>query len=124
LFNNDKQINLILANLPEIKRKPVGVIGAGSFGTAIANLLAVNMDVYIFSRKEQVVQNINSTHHHLNIALSPRITATTNLQKIAEEAILLFLIVPSANFRNMMQNLAPFLKPSHILIHGTKGLEV
>ena len=37
---------------------PVGVIGAGSFGTAIANLLAYNTDVLIYSRKQEVVDAI------------------------------------------------------------------
>jgi len=113
-----------LADLPEIKRKPVGVIGAGSFGTAIANLLAINAEVLLFSRQEDLVQKINNTHHHLGVDFSSRIRATTNLQEIAEAATLIFLIVPSANFRVMIRSLAPFLKPSHILIHGTKGFDL
>lgn len=113
-----------MADLPEIKRKPVGVIGAGSFGTAIANLLAINTEVLLFSRKEEVVQKINNTRNHLTVDLSPRITATSDLQQVANAATLIFLIVPSANFRNMMRSLAPFLKPSHILIHGTKGFDL
>ena len=44
---------------------PVGVIGAGYFGTAVANLLAHNTDVLLYSRRESVVNEINTNHRHL-----------------------------------------------------------
>ncbi len=102
----------------------MGVIGAGSFGTAISNLLAYNVDVLLYSRKPELVEQINETHEHFGIKLSPRIRATNSLQEIAETCSLIFPIVPSTNFRSMMQDLSPYLKPSHLLIHGTKGLDV
>ncbi|MEY3248491.1 MAG: hypothetical protein RL742_534, partial [Bacteroidota bacterium] len=43
---------------------PVGVIGAGSFGTAVANLLAHNSEVLLFSRKPETVRQINSDRRH------------------------------------------------------------
>jgi glycerol-3-phosphate dehydrogenase (NAD(P)+) len=104
--------------------KIVGVIGAGSFGTAIANLLAANTDVLIYSRNPEVVEAINQDHFHLGITLSPRIQATSDLQLIANNCRLLFPIVPSDNFRAMMKALSPFLHPYHILIHGTKGFDL
>jgi len=106
------------------KRKPVGVIGAGSFGTAIANLLSINTEVLLFSRKAHLVEKINTEHKNLGVSLSPQITATNDLQLIAESSTLIFLIVPSANFRSMMRDLSHFLKPYHILIHGTKGFDL
>lgn len=104
--------------------KPVGVIGAGSFGTAIANLLAHNVDVLMYSRNPEVVHAINNTHHNFEVDLSPRIRATLDIQEVAEQCTLIFPVVPSANFRRMMQHVGPFLRPYHILIHGTKGLDV
>ena len=104
-------------------KKPVGVIGAGSFGTAIANLLAYNVDVRLYSRNNDLVKKMNATHKNLEVDLSKRIVATNNLQSIAEECDLIFPIVPSGNFRKMMKELGPFLKPYHILIHGTKGFD-
>ena len=38
----------------------VGVIGAGSFGTAIANLLAYNREVLLYSRQSELVNSINT----------------------------------------------------------------
>lgn len=101
----------------------VGVIGAGSFGTAIANLLALNVDVLLYSRQKALVQQINEQHRHFDLDLSPRIRATNNLQEVAESCSLIFPIVPSNNFRSMMRDLSPFLRPYHVLIHGTKGLD-
>lgn len=103
---------------------PVGVLGAGSFGTAIANLLALNADVLLFSRKPEIVQAINQTQTHLGVNLSPRIRATGDLEELAKRCILIYPIVPSNSFREMVQSLAPYLRPHHIVIHGTKGLDI
>lgn len=109
--------------MPE-EQKPVGIIGAGSFGTAIANLLAYNTEVLLYSRKPDLVRTINNTHHHFGLDLSTRIRATNELQEIADKCTLIFPIVPSNNFREMIQQLSPFLRPYHLLIHGTKGFDL
>lgn len=108
----------------EEKIQTVGVIGAGSFGTAIANLLAHNVDVLLYSRKQDLVNKINETHHHYNVDLSPRIVATNDLSEVAQKCTLIFPVVPSTNFRDMIKDLAPYLKPYHLLIHGTKGFDL
>lgn len=102
----------------------VGVIGAGSFGTAISNLLAYNVDVLLYSRHEDVARKINATHRNFGVDLSPRICVITDLERLADRCRLIFPIVPSGNFRSMMQQLGPHLRPSHLLIHGTKGFAI
>ena len=104
--------------------KPVGIIGAGSFGTAIAQILAENIDVIIYVRQADVASQINSTHKNLGVDLLPNIKATTDIQFLAEQCTLIFPIVPSVNFREMIQSISPFLRPYHILIHGTKGMDI
>ncbi|MBK8923677.1 MAG: NAD(P)H-dependent glycerol-3-phosphate dehydrogenase [Saprospirales bacterium] len=104
--------------------QPVGVIGAGSFGTTVANMLACNAEVLLFSRKTATVEEINRTHRHLGADLSHRIIATSDLSELARHCTLLFPIVPSTSFRRMMQALGPFLRPQHIVIHGTKGFDL
>lgn len=101
----------------------VGVIGAGSFGTALAMLLAENRNVLIFARTEDEADNINN-HENSSPSIQDNITATTSLEKVANECMLLFPSVPSANFRQMMRELAPHVSPSHIIIHGTKGFDI
>jgi glycerol-3-phosphate dehydrogenase (NAD(P)+) len=103
---------------------PVGVIGAGSFGTAIANLLAQNAEVLLFSRKQQTVDSINSTRTHLGVDIAPRVTAINDLQELAQRCTLIMPILPSNSFRSMIQALSPYLRPHHIVIHGTKGFDL
>ena len=101
----------------EEKNEIVGVIGAGSFGTAISNLLSYNVDVLLYSRRPELVNKINSDHRHFNLKLSKRVRATNDLKEIADNCNLIFPIVPSTGFRGMIKKLAPFLRPYHILIH-------
>ncbi len=101
-----------------------GVIGAGSFGTAIANLLAINGDVLLFSRRPEVVEAIRATGRHMDVALSPRITATNDPAEIAKRCNLIIPIVPSNAFRRTIQTFAPHLGPHHLIIHGTKGFDL
>ncbi|MEM1322254.1 MAG: NAD(P)H-dependent glycerol-3-phosphate dehydrogenase [Bacteroidota bacterium] len=103
---------------------PVGVIGAGSFGTAIANLLAYNVNVLLYSRNKDLVEKINNEHENLGRPLSPNVRATNDLEEVARRCTLIFPIVPSTNFRSMMKDLSPYLRPYHLLIHGTKGLDL
>jgi glycerol-3-phosphate dehydrogenase (NAD(P)+) len=106
-------------------KKPVGIIGAGSFGVAVAKLLSQNTDVLMYSRKQEVVDAINNEHFHYNNHLDPlRIRATNNPKEICDNCQLIFPIVPSSNFRTMMKSFAPFLKPYHFMIHGTKGFDL
>lgn len=112
-----------MSNKTDATIETVGVIGAGSFGTAIANLLSYNVNVLLYSRQEKLVHKINTEKKHLNLDLSPKVKATNDLQEVAENCNVIFPIVPSDNFRDMMRNLSPFLRPYHILIHGTKGFD-
>ncbi|MDZ7607585.1 MAG: NAD(P)H-dependent glycerol-3-phosphate dehydrogenase [Cyclobacteriaceae bacterium] len=104
--------------------KPVGVIGAGSFGSAIANILAKNSDVLLYSRKPEVVQQIADSGTLLGQQLNERIEATSDIQYLASHCDVIFPIVPSDSFPQMVDELSPFIKPYHMLIHGTKGLFV
>lgn len=103
--------------------KPVAVIGAGSFGTVIADLLSNNTDVLIFSRRQEVIDTINTTHMHYGIKLSERVVATGDLEKLVKTCDVLFPVVPSTAFRRTMRSIASYVQPSHIIIHGTKGLD-
>lgn len=104
--------------------KPVGVIGGGSFGTAIAMLLSYNSDVIMYARKPEVAEAINQGMPRHGVQLSPRVRATTDPAELAEQCQVLFPVVPSGAFRGMMRTLAPHLHPYHIIIHATKGFDL
>lgn len=102
----------------------VGVIGAGKFGTTVSSLISKNADVLLYTRKPNRVQSINQDHKNGDISLPDNIEATSSLERLAKECTLILPIVPSMNFRDMMKSISPLLTPEHILIHGTKGLDV
>lgn len=102
----------------------IGVIGAGSFGTAVSNLIAEKNEVLLYVRDKNKAELIDKSRVSSNQKLSSNITITNDLSEVASRCNTIFPIIPSANFRVLMQQLAPFLRPYHILIHGTKGLDV
>jgi glycerol-3-phosphate dehydrogenase (NAD(P)+) len=102
----------------------VGVIGAGSFGCAVANILAENVTVLLYARTEKLVNQIQQEQQARTISLHENVKGTGDLELVANSCNVIFPVVPSSNFRSMINDLSPFLKPYHILIHGTKGFEV
>lgn len=104
--------------------KPVGVIGAGNFGSAVANLLAPHRKVLLYARDERTVERIREKKENRGHTIHPNVTATDDLAKVARECEIIFPIVPSPHFRSMMRKLSPHLHPYHILIHGTKGFDI
>jgi glycerol-3-phosphate dehydrogenase (NAD(P)+) len=110
--------------LNSLSEKPVGVIGAGNFGTVIANLLAINRNVLLYARDEKVVHNINHKKENRGHKIHGNVVATHDLREVAEKCDVIFPMVPSQHFRQMMRKLSPFLHPYHVLIHGTKGFDI
>lgn len=104
--------------------KPVGVIGSGSFGTAMANMLSEKKRVLFYTRNPDTLQAIEKSRENKGYRLHPNITPTGDLQYLAESCDIIFPIIPSSGFRKMMQELSPYLHPYHILIHGIKGLDL
>ena len=102
----------------------VGVIGAGSFGTAVSNILAKNVNVLLYARNTETIAEIKKTRTCAGQKLSDRVEITNNLSDLPQNCNVLFPMVPSASFREMVLSLAPHLRPYHMMIHGTKGLHL
>lgn len=102
----------------------VGVFGAGSFGTAVANLLARNTDVLLYARNPSSIQTTPQGKVSAGQRLHERVTVTHELDALPKACNILFPIVPSSSFRSLMKDLAPYLRPYHMMIHGTKGLDL
>lgn len=105
-------------------KKLIGVVGAGSFGTALANLLAENDEVLLYARRQETLDNINHKRENLKQKLHERVQGTSNLKELTEHCDLIFPTVPSAFFREALLQMEPYLRPDHILIHGTKGFHI
>jgi len=104
--------------------RKVGVVGMGSFGAAIANLLSHNSDVLIYSRNTNKVNNFNENRQFKGITFAQCVVATDSLRDIAEACDLIFIVVPSASLRKLMKEFGPMLTPAKIIIHGIKGLDL
>ena len=104
--------------------KHAGVIGAGSFGLAIAKLLSINSDVLLLVRKEETVFQINHEGNYRGVQLNDKVRATTDPGILAQSCRTIFPAIPSDSLRSSMRDIAPYLRPSHFIIHCTKGLDI
>jgi glycerol-3-phosphate dehydrogenase (NAD(P)+) len=106
----------------------MGVVGGGSWGTAIANHMALKgFDVDLWIREEEVYyqikeKGINETFLP-GIKLSNGIRPVQSFEEVSSEKDLLLIVVPSHVFRDISTKLSPSLSPSAPLVLGTKGIE-
>ncbi len=107
----------------------IAVIGAGSWGTPLANLLAgkVGLEVDLWVREKEVFREIRDHHtNHLflpGVQLAPGLKPVLSFQEALHEKQLVLLAVPSHVFREVLEGLEPYLKPNMSLIMATKGIE-
>ncbi|WP_414631783.1 NAD(P)H-dependent glycerol-3-phosphate dehydrogenase [Aneurinibacillus sp. UBA3580] len=111
------------------RMRNVAVIGAGSWGTALATVLAENHEnVSLWARREELAREINETRENKRylpgITLSERIKGDTSLERAVRDKELVVLVVPSHAMRDTVRTLAPHLHKDTILVHATKGLEI
>ncbi len=104
------------------KEKAIGVVGMGSFGRAIANMLAEKNPVVAYVRRAELVEEINSKHTVDGLPVDENIIATQDPAMICKSCDVIFFMVPSSAFQSVTKLFSPFLYPYHIIIHGTKGL--
>ena len=102
----------------------VGVVGGGKFGLALANSLSEDVSVLIYSRRTELIDEINNDHIYKGIKLSKRIKGTTDIEEICGSCQILLPVISSVHFKKVMQKFAPHLSPQHMVIHGTKGFDV
>ncbi len=113
------------------KAPTIGVIGAGSWGTALSRLLAGNgYPVYLWSYEEATADQIRRIRENKNflpgVILPDSITPTTQLEEALHQKDMLILAVPSHFFRGVVQQMIPFLsriKKGCLWISATKGVE-
>ncbi len=108
--------------------KTVGVIGAGAWGTALAQLMAdQGSDVTIWAYETEVVQDINTLHENRiylpGMPLSERLAATSSLEEALTGRDLVLLVCPSHVMRTVMTKAAPYLPTGVPIVSAAKGIE-
>lgn len=106
----------------------VAVMVAGSWGTALASVLADNgSEVFLWSRNEEQVREINEAHTNAKYLpgtlLSERIHATTNMQEALGGAHAAVLSATSSSMREVTGKMRTYLDKDTLLIHAAKGFE-
>lgn len=108
--------------------KKIGIIGAGSWGTALAVVLAKNgHDVIVWSIIEDEIAMLNEKREHVDklpgVKLEENISFITNLEMAITESDMLVLAVPSVFTRSTAKSMAPFVKDNQIIVCVAKGIE-
>ena len=88
----------------------VAVIGAGSWGTALAQVAALNgHEVVLWARRESVASSVNERHHNpdylSDAELSERVSATTDIAEAVRDAQAVLVVTPSVHLRSAAEAL-------------------
>ena len=106
----------------------VSVIGAGSWGTALALLLYKNgHDVTVWSYQEEEVRMLSEKREHVSklpgVKIPEGIFFTADIKEAVEEKDVVVLAVPSIHVRNTAKKINPYVKDGQILVDVAKGIE-
>jgi glycerol-3-phosphate dehydrogenase (NAD(P)+) len=104
------------------------VLGGGSFGTAIANISALNQHrVSLWMRSEKqandIIENRENSRYLPGYKLHENLTPSLSLEQSVSSADYVFVAVPSKAFRAVLEEAVPYLQPHAKLISLTKGIE-
>src|SRR2546423_3849113 len=103
------------------------VIGAGSWGTAVAALAAHNSPTVLWVRRPDLADTIASTHVNReylpDYQLPTALRATSSLEEALDGAEVVVMGVPSHGFRQILDEARPFLAAGAPVVSLTKGVE-
>lgn len=108
--------------------RKVTVVGAGSFGTALATVLAAaGNKVQIWARELEVVASINHDHRNpaylTDLMLPTSITAVSKLENNLKSQELILFATPSHTLREITSKIKPYLTGNELLVTVSKGIE-
>jgi len=110
------------------ENRRAAVLVAGSWGTALASVLANNgFNVMLWTRSEEQASEINEKHTNSKylpgIELSSSLSATTDMRAALSDAEMALFVAPSGAMRDVARQAAPYLKENTLCVHATKGFE-
>ena len=103
-----------------------GILGAGTWGVALANMLvSMNHIVTCWGYKKEEVYSLNKTHKHPQLAcpISPVIYFTNDLKEAIIEQEYVIFAVPSNAFRTIAEQAKEYINKDQIFISVSKGIE-
>ena len=107
--------------------KKIGVLGAGTWGIALAQMLSVSgHDVQVWSALPQEIDTLAQTRQHPNlkvVTLSEKLRYTKEISQVIAEKELLVFAVPSPFVRTTARAAAPYLQAGQVIVDVAKGIE-
>ncbi len=105
----------------------IAVIGAGSWGTAVANIVAQKQPVTLWARRPELADAINTTRINPDYLpdheLSGQIKSTTDLTTTLQEADAVVMGVPSHGYRSVLESAGGHIAPDTPILSLAKGVE-
>ncbi len=106
----------------------IAVIGAGSWGTTFSKVLADGgSEVMLWSRREELASEINSSHRNNaylpGVNLPASIIASTNVELVLSGASQVYISVPSQSLRANLEQWGKFIPHDAIVVSLMKGVE-
>lgn len=109
--------------------KKIGVIGAGSWGTTLANLLAKKgFEVTLWAHESDDVEEMKRTRVNSlylpGIQLSPHLGFTGNLEEAVSGKELILSVTPSQVTRIVLGKSIPYISDNAAIVNASKGIEL
>jgi glycerol-3-phosphate dehydrogenase (NAD(P)+) len=105
----------------------VAVLGAGSWGTTVASLLAPRHPTVLWARNPDVARSVDEDHvndsYLAGFTLPHSLAATSDLEKAVSNADLLIVGVPTSGFRSVLEEAKNYARPWIPVVSLSKGLE-
>ncbi|MBI5047761.1 MAG: NAD(P)H-dependent glycerol-3-phosphate dehydrogenase [Deltaproteobacteria bacterium] len=104
------------------------VLGAGSWGTTLANILAEKgFDISLWIREEELYHIVLKTRENTfflpGIKLAQNITPVNSIEEAVKGRVVIVCVIPSHGVRDVFQKAIPFLPKDAIVVSASKGIE-
>jgi glycerol-3-phosphate dehydrogenase (NAD(P)+) len=109
--------------------KRIAIIGAGSWGTALAVIAArAGHEVQLWSRNREVISSVNEQRinpcYLCSAQIPPGVAATSEIETALDQSILVLFAAPSHAARELFTTIAPHLHETAIVVSVAKGIEI
>ncbi len=117
-----------MKRMTDILKTRIGVVGAGSWGTALAKLLADKgfaLDLWVFEPevREQIEQDRENKVFLPGFKLPENLTPTNDLERAVKDKDLVLVVVPSHCMRTVAGQMTDFINGDTIVVTASKGIE-